>query len=482
MKRVLSLTLAILLLLCPAVSAEEAKQESESASVLQALCSYILRNYQFDIDEKDLLDALISAIMEKQDDGESFEFVADALMGALDQHSVYLTPEETREFSEYVDAEFGGVGVSLVTIDGYCTVMSIIEGSPAEGSGLQAGDKIVAVNGENVVNTDIDLIINRTRGPVGEEVVLTILSEDGNTWNCAIVRDTIVTPSVEYILNDTKDVAYVMVSQFGLDTAQQFKECHAEIKEAGVNKMIIDLRNNTGGYTSQAQEIASLFLPVGTVVFQEYMGAYNYHVPYKSTNLTPDSETELVVLTNEYTASASEILTGALKENNRAKIVGVKTFGKGTMQTVTGMGDYGNVKLTIAEFTCPTGTKINGVGITPNIMVENSTRPITDDDLRPLSLTQKYKYGDENEEICAIKQRLSLLGYYTDKIDSPVFDKNLDLAVRRFQSAAGLYPYGVADINTQLTLHTHVKTGELYEDNQFDRACEVLGTTAESFE
>ena len=151
------------------------------------------------------------------------------------------------------------------------------------------------------------------------------------------------------------------------------------------------------------------------------------------------------------------------------------------MQTVTGIGDYGSVKLTIAEFTCPSGETINGVGIVPNITVENTTRPITDEELLPLSLTAKYKQGDSAPEVCAIKQRLDLLGLYSGDNDSEVFDKDIELAVRRFQEATDLYPYGVADITTQLTLQTHVKTGELYVDNQLKRACKELNIDPEGF-
>ncbi|MBR3943094.1 MAG: S41 family peptidase [Clostridia bacterium] len=483
MKRLTCLVLIFLLVLCPVVQAEEATEKTpESATVIKALKSYILRNYQFKVDEGDLLDAVLEAVLKEQDDPKSFEFLADAMMSALDQHSLYFTPEEQREFDEYVDAEFGGVGVSLVMIDGYCTIMSVLDDSPAQKTtSLKVGDKIVKVNGADVVNMDIDLIINRTRGPVGEEVVLTILSEDGTEWECPVVRDVIVTPSVEYVVNETEDAAYMIISQFGLNTAQQFKECHAEIKAKGINKIIIDVRDNTGGYTQQAYEIASIFLPMDTTIFCEYMRSAGYRIPFKSKNLNPDTETQLVLLVNEYTASASEIITGALKESGRAKVIGAKTFGKGTMQTVTAMGDYGSVKLTIAEFTCPSGATINEVGIMPNIAVENGTRPIEDADLKPLSLTTKYKQGDEAEEVCAIKQRLSLLGLYSGDIENPLFDKDVDLAIRRFQELMNLYPYGVADINTQLTLQTHVKTGEMYVDNQFNRACKELGVDHEGF-
>lgn len=478
MSRFLSLGLAFSLLFCPAVrAAEDAEvQTPESYTVIKALRNYIHRYYQFDVTDEELLDALIKEILLKDDSAESFKFVADALTSALDKHSMYFTPAETEKFTEDVSAEFAGVGIPLVNIDGYCTVMSILPNTAAVGSGLVPGDKIIAVNGENVVNTDVDLIVKKVRGAEGTAVTLTILSENGNTWDVTLTRSTVVTPSADYKLNSAKDTAYVVISQFGADTAAQFDGILHEVKDLGIKKMIIDLRNNTGGFTDQAYKMATEFLKDGTVVYQESSRSSGLTHEYTSRNPAPDTEMQLVILVNDYTASASEIFTGAMKDNGRATIIGIKTFGKGTVQTVTGMGDYGSIKLTIAEFMSPSGATINGVGITPDICVENTTRPVEDSDLLPLSLSVKYQIGDNNKEVCAIKQRLSYLGLYSGDVDSPVFDKDTDLAIRRFQQYSGLYPYGVADINTQLTLQTEVKNGELVMDNQLTRAYQELGT------
>ena len=178
MSRFLSLGLAFSLLFCPAVrAAEDAEvQTPESYTVIKALRNYIHRYYQFDVTDEELLDALIKEILLKDDSAESFKFVADALTSALDKHSMYFTPAETEKFTEDVSAEFAGVGISLVNIDGYCTVMSILPNTAAVGSGLVPGDKIIAVNGENVVNTDVDLIVKKVRGAEGTAVTLTILS------------------------------------------------------------------------------------------------------------------------------------------------------------------------------------------------------------------------------------------------------------------------------------------------------------------
>lgn len=482
MKRVISIMLIFVMLLCPVVYANETTDEApvpESYGVLKAMKAYLKNMYQFGVTDSELLDALILKILEEKDDDESFEFIADSLTSALDEHSVYFTPEEFNSFNEYVDGAFGGIGVSMMAIDGYCTVAEVLPDTPASKVDISTGDKIIAVNGESVVNYDIDLIVSKVRGEVGTDVTLTLQNEL-RTWDVVITRAIVSVDSVSYIVNDNGDAAYLAIARFGGETANEFVEKYNEIKAKGIKKIVIDLRDNTGGYTQQAEKIASVFLPKDAIIYSEHSRAYNLNIPFKSANENPDLETELVLLVNEYTASSSEILTGALKDNKRATVVGVKTFGKGTVQTVTSMGEYGSLKTTIAEFVSPLGSTINKTGIKPDHVVENTVRRIKESDVLPLSFTVKYRVGDEADEVCAIKERLRMLGYYSGDIDDKTFDKELEVAVLKFQADNSLYPYGVADINTQLTLHTKVMLGDILVDNQLDKAFELLGTTLEN--
>lgn len=482
MKRFLCFLLALLMLALPVTGlAEETAEESipESYTVLKAMRAYYENMYQFGITDKELLDALLLAILKEKDDSESFEFLADALASALDDHSVYFTPEELDSFNEYVDGAFGGIGVSMMNVDGYCTVAEVLENTPASKVDISTGDKIIAVNGESVVNCDVDLVVSKVRGEVGTDVTLT-LKAGNRVWDVVITRQIVSVKSVDYVTNDNGDTAYMVIARFGGETSNEFIKNYNEIKAKGINKIIIDLRDNTGGYTNQAEQIASVFLPEGAVIFSEKSRAYNLQIPFVSKNKNPDTETELVLLVNEYTASSSEILTGALKENNRATVVGTNTFGKGTVQTVTSLGEYGSIKTTIAEFVSPLGNTINKVGVKPDYIVENEVRRVQESDLKPLSFKVKYRVGDEGEEVLAIKQRLGMLGYYSGDRKSPVFDKELELAVTKFQEDKELYPYGVADLNTQLTIHTHVMVGDLLVDKQLDKAFEILGTTLEN--
>ncbi|MBQ7039379.1 MAG: PDZ domain-containing protein, partial [Clostridia bacterium] len=301
----------------------------------------------FGVTDGEFLDALILKILEEKDDDEAFEFLADSLTSALDEHSVYFTPEELNSFNEYVDGAFGGIGVSMVLIDGYCTVAEVLPDTPATKVDISTGDKIIAVNGESVINYDIDLIVSKVRGEVGTDVTLTLQS-DTRTWDVVITRAVVSVDSVSHIINDNGDAAYMVIARFGGETANEFIENYNQIKEKGINKIVIDLRDNTGGYTEQAEKIASIFLPADAIIYSENSRAYDLKIPFYSLNENPDLETELVIVVNEYTASSSEILTGALKDNNRAKVVGTKTFGKGTVQTVTSLGNYGSLKTTIA--------------------------------------------------------------------------------------------------------------------------------------
>ncbi len=476
MKRILCLLLALMFVLCPVVQAEETEEIKESYTVLKALRNYLKGIYQFGVTEEEFLDALIQNILEEKDDEATFEFVAESLTDALDKHSVYFTPKENEEFNESVGAVFTGIGIIMVNIDGYCTVTGILEGSPAESSGLSVGDRIIAVEGESVINTDTDLISSRIRGEIGTDVTITILTPDEQTKELRVTRDEVVIPSVSSAINEAGDTAYVSVFQFAEDTVSQFKYIYNDFKEKGINNLVLDLRDNTGGFTSQAEELASMFLKEGSVIYYESIRNYGREFPYVSKNENADLSTKIVVLTNEYTASAAEILTAALKENDRATIIGTNTFGKGTMQTVASLGDYGSVKVTFAEFFSPKKNKINEVGITPHKVVENEVRGVQESDFGGLSFKNKYTVGDENEEVCSIKERLAFLGLYSGDIKSKVFDSALAVAVSRFQEISGLYPYGVADINTQLTLHTQVMCEEVVVDTQLREAFEFLGT------
>lgn len=482
MKRILSFLLVFVMLFTPVLQAAEATEETpvpESYSVLKAMRAYLKNMYQFGVTDGELIDALILKILEEKDDKEAFEFVADALTSALDDYSVYFTTEEYASFNEYVDGAFGGIGVSMMLIDGYCTITGVLPDTPASKADISTGDKIIAVNGESVVNCNIDLIVTKVRGEAGTDVTLTLQS--GNrTWDIVITREIVSVDSVDYVINDNGDAAYLVIARFSGETYNEFLEKYKEIKEKGVKKIVIDLRDNTGGYTSQAEQIASLFLSEGSIIYSELCRAYNMNIPFKSRNKEPDLETELILLVNEYTASSSEILTGALKDNKRATVVGTKTFGKGTVQTVTSMGDYGSLKTTIAEFVSPLGTTINKVGISPDYEVENEIRRIKESDVKPLSFRNKYRIGDEADEVLAIKERLAFLGYYNGDIRDKTFDKELEVAVMGFQADNNLYPYGVADINTQLTIHTAVMLRDIQEDNQLDKAFELLGTTLEN--
>lgn len=478
MKRFLSLLLAMLLLICPVVQATEAEETeiTESYTVIKALRNYLKGIYQFGVSEEELLDSLIKSIFKEKDDNEAFEFVADAITDALDDYSVYFTSEEMAEFNEAVDAVFAGIGVTLVNVDGYASVMNTLPNTPAESSGLTAGDKIIAVDGESVINTDIDLVSSRIRGEKGTDVVLTILTLSGETKEIKITRDIVVIPSAECVINEKGDTAYVVITQFAEDTYNQFKQIYDDFKSKGINNLILDLRYNSGGYTSQAEKIASMFLPKDSVIYYENTRSYNSSIAFASKNENADTKTKIVVLTNEFTASASEILVGALKDNERATIIGTNTFGKGTMQNVASMGEYGSVKVTFAEFFSPNKNAINEVGIAPHKVVENEVRKAKESDVKPLSFKTKYFVGDENEEVKAIKERLAIMGLFTGDTTSPKYDTDTELAVMRFQEAYGLYPYGVADINTQLTLHTQVMCSDIVVDTQLKEAYKFLGT------
>lgn len=303
--------------------------------------------------------------------------------GLNDPNTVYLPPEVLERIQEENAGEISGIGALVrteeVADDGtteQCFVLSetcrmvivgVIEGAPAEAAGLQVGDITVSVDGESVIGWTADEVVSRVRGPVGTQVVLGV-ERDGKLLEFTITRDTIVVPVVESeILTDR--VGYIALSQFTANSDELFHDELKELVDAGVSKLIFDLRNNPGGALTAAVNIASEFLPEGLVLRTESPGdTRSYEVT--GDGLATSDEIEVVVLVNGASASASEVVSSALQEAGRATIIGEPTFGKNTVQQQFSLSNGGAVKVTIARWVTPSGASFGGTGVQPDIVVE----------------------------------------------------------------------------------------------------------------
>ncbi len=291
------------------------------------------------------------------------------MMDALgDPHSGYWTPQETTDANMSMQGEYDGIGAYVDTRGDYLTITKPISGYPAEQAGLQMGDQIIAVDGTDVTGMDPDLVrMTKVMGPAGTDVHLTIHREGvDQPLEFTITRAHIVIPSVTSKMLDN-NIAYIQITVFGDNTASNFHDQLSQLIAQNPSGMILDLRDNGGGYLDAGIAIASEFIDHGVIVTEQYGdGTKDPH------NATPGglaTTIPLVVLVNGNTASASEIVSGAIQDDGRGKLVGVLTYGKGSVQNWIPLSDGGTARITIAKWLTPNGRTIDKIGLTPEVVV-----------------------------------------------------------------------------------------------------------------
>ncbi len=292
------------------------------------------------------------------------------MMEALnDPYSGYWDVRETQDANNAMTGEYDGIGAYVDTGGEYLTIINPIPGTPAEAAGLRPGDQIIAVDGEDVTGMDPDLVrLTRVMGPAGTDVTLTIRREGvDEPFDVTITRAHIVIPSVTAEMLDN-NIAYIQVSIFGDDTDTELREALREAMANNPSGLILDLRNNGGGYLNVAVNIASEFIPQGVILYEVYGDGTRR--PYEARSGGLATEIPMVVLVNEYSASASEIVAGALQDYGRATLVGTTTFGKGSVQNWMPLSNGGTLRVTIARWETPNGRSIHGQGIDPDVVVE----------------------------------------------------------------------------------------------------------------
>jgi carboxyl-terminal processing protease len=295
-----------------------------------------------------------------------------------DPYTVFMAPADTKVFKEDVSGEFQGVGMEIGIRNGQLQVIAPLEGTPADRAGLRAGDKIIKINDKDTQGITIDEAVKLIRGPRGTEVTLTILREGwSEVKEFTIVRDVIEIPSLTWELKDN-DIAYIRLYQFSSTARTAFAEAAVEILNSPAKKIILDLRNNPGGYLEVAQNISGWFLKRGQVVTIEDFGGREEQKEYKARGNERFLAYPVVVLINRGSASGSEILAGALRDNRAIILVGEKTFGKGSVQELKELTE-GSLKITIAKWLTPNGRSITDQGLEPDIKVEMTEEDIEKD-------------------------------------------------------------------------------------------------------
>ena len=331
--------------------AQPAASEQLDTSSLQETYQKLDKKYDGKLNESKLIQGASRGLVEAADD----------------PYTVYFDRKEAKEFSASLDGKFSGIGAEIGKKDSKLVVISPLDDSPAKRAGLLANDVIARVNDEDTSNWSIDKAVSKIKGKAGTSVKLTIVRVD-EVKEISITRAVIDNPSVKTEVKG--DIGVIRISRFGEDTASLMRRAANDFKDQKVGGVVVDVRGNGGGYLSSAQEVASLWLQRGQVVVSERSSDNKINETHRASGEATFKDLPTVVLIDGGSASASEILAGALQDHGVAKLVGQKSFGKGSVQQVIDLSGGAKLKVTIARWFTPNGKSINKKGITPDIKVE----------------------------------------------------------------------------------------------------------------
>ena len=449
------------------VAQSEAKNDSNSDSVASSgdLTNEDLKKLEL------VYDTLVNGYVDKNISKD--DLINGALKGMAeatgDPYTNYLVNDETAAIDETMTGSFGGIGAELRSENNRVIISNTREGTPAQKIGLQENDAILKVNGEDMEGKSISYVVSKVRGEVGTDVTLTI-QRGTQELEVKITRAKIAIETVKGTVDSTDaTIGHVQINSFAKNTAKEVEKAVTDLREKGVKKFIFDVRYNPGGLLDQAIMIANMFVDEGKTI----LNVENRDGQIKSYNTSKDYGTfkitePYVLLVNEDSASASEILAAALKESADAKLIGKKTYGKGTVQSVIEVGDNAELKYTIAKWLTPNKTWIHKTGIEPT---EEVSMPdyynITIIDTREV-----VKEGAVSDNVKTIETILKGLGY--DVTADGYFDSKTTEAVKEFQKSKGLSETGEVDEKTGTALMSAIRDALKANDTQYKAAVKAL--------
>ncbi|MEM6627700.1 MAG: S41 family peptidase [Pseudomonadota bacterium] len=353
-------------------------RQAETYRQLELFAEILARvqaDYVEDVNEADVIEASI-----------------DGMLASLDPHSSYLNPDEFRDMQVQTSGEYGGLGIEVTSEDGFVKVVAPMDDTPASRAGLISGDYLSAINGDPIVGLPLNDAVKQMRGPIGSDITITVLREGEEPFDVTLTREVIRPGSVNHRME--ANIGYVRVSTFNDRTSDSLKEALDELKKDSRNTMdglVLDLRNNPGGLLDQAVEVSSMFLDGGEVVSTR--GRRSGDVQrYNARRGQRFDETPIVVIINGGSASAAEIVAGALQDRGRATVLGLASFGKGSVQTVIPLGPQrGAMRLTTSRYYTPSGKSIQGAGIEPDVEVAQVR--LTEEELKEIA-TRAERYSE----------------------------------------------------------------------------------------
>lgn len=423
---------------------------TQLADKLNDLMNIIKGRYYKDVNVDDLVNGAIKGMFE-----------------VLDPHSTYFTQEEYEDFFSNISGEFGGLGIVIEKKD-HITVVSPIEGTPAFKAGFRAGDEIIYVDEIDISDYTLEAGVDLMRGDAGTEVRIGVKRRGTeNLIYFDIVREIIKINPITYEIKEG-NIGYIKITQFNGNVYNKIKLALEEMKASGVKGIVIDVRSNPGGLLSEVVNISKMLIPEGPIV----------HIDYKNNRETYKSELKeapykLAVLVNGGSASASEILAGAVKDSGAGILVGEKTYGKGSVQSVLQLVGGGGLKITTAHYLTPSEFALDGIGLTPDIEVASNNISNLDKEYSPIKGNRSLRYISIGLDVQGLQQRLQKLGYNLRKADG-VFRGDTKKAVMSFEEDYNLEVDGVLTIVEQEELEYQFEQFVVNEDPQLERAIEEV--------
>ncbi|MBE7035723.1 MAG: PDZ domain-containing protein [Ruminococcaceae bacterium] len=476
-KKIIVCLLAMIMLLGSQNVFAEEKADNFEAFYFDYVYDTLIANYKFEANTEAMAKAIAMKVLNEHP--ELLEDMLDVTSDYFDKHTDYMTKEEMAGFTQSFNGEYVGIGISVIRMQGTVEVESVFTGGPAEKAGIRVGDRFLKVGSTDVSDYTVNELVELVRGEAGTKVQLT-LGRGDETIEVTVTRAAVQQNSVSYKELE-KGLGYLYISVFNEMTPAGVKEADEFFKLRGITKVVIDLRDNPGGDVYSVVESLGYFVPQGKTVV-----SFDYRIKERNSSLRSvgdvkkSSGYKLAVLIDGGSASGAELFAGNIRDYKLGKLIGSRTYGKGTMQEMLNLLDneevaLGNIKLTTAEFVLPGGDKIHGVGIQPDFYVVNRIISLNTDHMEPMEFGLDLKEGDSGKAVLAVKQRFSALGYAVGEVDEQ-FDHNLTLTVKTFQEAAGLPKTGIMDMDTETLFSSVVSEARVLMDDQLDRAIEYLKT------
>lgn len=439
----------------------ENQKLQDGLDVLEDYVLYIDENYKDDISIEAILKGAFSGVTQSL--GDPF--------------SVYFEkPEGGQNFQDLVNNDYEGVGVTISKSGNQCVVAEVYTGGPAAKAGIKVGDVFIQIDGVDISEKTLEEIAILLRGTAQTKVVISLL-RNGLQYDLTVTREKIVSKTVEYELMD-ENIGYIKINSFDSDADQEFNKARIYLVNQGAESIILDLRGNGGGLVNTAINIADYFIEEGPITHFYRQGEF---LETQSATKSNQYILPAVALVDGGSASATELLVGALQDTKTATIVGTKTYGKGIAQIVGGLGDEGSFKLSVLYFVTPNKNQIDKKGITPDFIVNNfvaadlvAAKEIYSESL-PMNEKVKATLGSVGLNVYGAQERLALMGYQVTP--SGTMDLETVAAVKQFQKDSGLWSYGVLDYTTMEKLDAWAydySYGIVKVDRQLEKAKEIL--------